>query len=456
MNKFNNQFFYIFLITILTPQIFTFDKNKLLIMSQHNKDYESEDKLLFVFQFMRHGARSPSRSMSKNLIDIFGQKWDGNGEITEKGYYQLYKMGLINRERYKNLLNFKVPFSYEIYAYSSISNRTLMTANAILQGMYTDKKIPVERQLTIPVHNIAENLKGEIIPVFYFTDKSNCKKWTDSFKVNFMKKNFINYENTFFEKYKNLFDYLEKSNVEFKKIEKNTKKIKVFCDNFISNYYDGRKIKLFTQLKYTDEQLYNLYLECHELSLKRYTEIYFGYEVDYVSTIVISEYLRKLINYMDNIINNPEFNPKFVLYSGHQSTVASMELFLKRIFNVPYDLMFFGTHQDFLLYKEKNSEKYLVKYFYDDKLKLSMEYSEFRKKVMDNTVSKEDTEFFCQTYTKVDYIILGLCCGIVILFIFIINIFRYFYVWNKKRKFYLSEENNPSISQKEVNIKVIN
>ena len=458
MNIFNKKYIFFFLLTTLIKTIFSIDQKKLVIMSQHNKNYESEDKLIFAFQYMRHGARSPCRLMTKNLTDLFGQKWEGICELTQKGYYQLYKMGLINRERYQNLLNFKEPNSYETYAYASISNRTLMTANAILHGMYTDKNKPTEEQLTIPVHNIANNVKGDTIPVFYYTDKSNCRKWLELMKFNFMRKDLVNYEKIFLEKYRNVLDELKKTNADFAEIEQNTKIIRVFCDNFISNYYDGRKIDLFTQLKYTDEQLYNLYLDCHETNLMRYTKIYFGYEAQYVSTIVISEYMRKLLDYMDNIIKNPEANPKFVLYAGHQSTVAGMELYLNKIFNVPYDIMFYGSHQEFLLYKDKNNEKYLLKYFYNDELKLTIEYKEFRKKVMDNTVNKEDTEFFCQSYTKTDYLTLGLCCGIIILFVFIINIFRYFYDCNKVKKFYLREEsnNNNNATQKEINIKVIN
>ena len=456
MNILNKPFLYFFLLLILTKKIFAFDQSKITIISQNNKNYESEDKLLFAFQFMRHGARSPCRSLSKDFIDIFGHKWDGNCEITKKGYYQLYKMGLINRERYKNLINFKEQNSFEIYAYSSISNRTLMTANAILHGMFFDKNIPTEEQLTIPVHNIAKNSKGENIPVFYYTNKKNCKKWSDIMEFNFMKKNILSYEKIFLEKYGNILNEIEKISDYFAKIEQNIIKITVFCDNFISNYYDERKINLFSKLKYTDEQLYDLYLDCHEFNLKRYMEIYFGYEAEYVSTIVISEYIQKLINYMDNIINNSEQNPKFVLYAGHQSTVAAMELYLKKIFNITYDIMLFGSHQDFLLYKEKNNEKYLVKYFYNDKLKLTMEYNEFRKKVMDSSVRKENTEFFCKTYTKTDYVALGLCCGIIIVFIFIINIFRYFYSWNIRKKFYLREEINTNTTPKEINVKVIN
>lgn len=93
-------------------------------------------KLEMVIEIFRHGARSPVASKPKYL---FGSEWErGNGQITDSGERQQYLLGLKRRKQYVENQTL-LPDRYQhgsIYAESTGFNRTQMSANAHLYGMY--------------------------------------------------------------------------------------------------------------------------------------------------------------------------------------------------------------------------------------------------------------------------------------------------------------------------------
>ena len=55
----------------------------------------NEEKLLFVWEHFRHGARGPYRSFDEiNWEDIFKEKWDGDGELSPLGMRMHYLLGV--------------------------------------------------------------------------------------------------------------------------------------------------------------------------------------------------------------------------------------------------------------------------------------------------------------------------------------------------------------------------
>ena len=90
-----------------------------------HKFYKS--KLLFVYQHIRHGSRSPIR-LDNNNNDFYGYHWDINGTTTATGNRMSYLLGIISRNKYKDfLLNTYDP--REIYITSTWVDRTIITAN---------------------------------------------------------------------------------------------------------------------------------------------------------------------------------------------------------------------------------------------------------------------------------------------------------------------------------------
>jgi hypothetical protein len=93
-------------------------------------------ELMMVIEMFRHGARAP----------IYNY-WDANtydfpGELTEVGIKQLYLLGYQLRKEYIENLNF-LSETYnpkEIYVRSTDYNRTLMSAQAHLLGLFSSNK----------------------------------------------------------------------------------------------------------------------------------------------------------------------------------------------------------------------------------------------------------------------------------------------------------------------------
>ncbi len=90
-----------------------------------------DEEIYFALTHFRHGINSPL-FLNKENKDIFGNEWkDGPGELTLNGVKQHYLIGLRNKNRYRNLLNYEYK-SKEILVYSTNLNRTIMSAQSQL------------------------------------------------------------------------------------------------------------------------------------------------------------------------------------------------------------------------------------------------------------------------------------------------------------------------------------
>ncbi|XP_018417639.1 PREDICTED: lysosomal acid phosphatase isoform X4 [Nanorana parkeri] len=116
-------------------------------------------QLRFVTMVYRHGDRSPVRSYPKDPYQE--SAWPrGFGQLTQIGMKQHWDLGQALRERYKGFLN----ESYdrrEIYVRSTDVDRTLMSAESNLAGLYppegSEVFLPNITWQPIPVHTVPES-----------------------------------------------------------------------------------------------------------------------------------------------------------------------------------------------------------------------------------------------------------------------------------------------------------
>ena len=72
-----------------------------------------------------------------------------------------------------------------------------------------------------------------------------------------------------------------------------------------------------------------------------------------------------------------------------------------------------------------NEKRYKVKYFYNDQLSMITQYDEFKSGLLNLMKTEYNLEYFCEGFLPYDYLVLGLCSAIIILFFSIISICFY-------------------------------
>lgn len=133
-------------------------KNKIslttLLLASCTSIASANPQLVFVADLIRHGDRTPTE-----IIPTSPYAWpQGLGQLTAKGMQQEYQLGQKFRELY--VKQFKLlPEHYErqtMYVRSSDMDRTLMSAESLLYGLYptgTGPLMPFNYQ-PIPIHTI--------------------------------------------------------------------------------------------------------------------------------------------------------------------------------------------------------------------------------------------------------------------------------------------------------------
>ena len=111
----------------------------------------TQKKLVFAIDVIRHGDRTPTADIPKEP-----HHWlEGAGQLTATGMQQEYQLGASLRKKYIEQYHL-LPFNYSsnmIYVRSSDADRTLMSAQAFLMGLYplgTGPYLPNSRQPALP------------------------------------------------------------------------------------------------------------------------------------------------------------------------------------------------------------------------------------------------------------------------------------------------------------------
>jgi acid phosphatase len=132
----------------------------------------AEDRLVFAVDVIRHGDRTPI-----NDIPAAPRHWaEGAGQLTARGMRQAYELGSRMRTAYVDRARL-LPSRYEagtVYVRSSDFERTLMSAQSFLMGLYphgTGPTMPGSGQpalpdaaQAIPVHTVASSAETLLCP----------------------------------------------------------------------------------------------------------------------------------------------------------------------------------------------------------------------------------------------------------------------------------------------------
>ena len=107
-----------------------------------------ETRLVAVVEICRHGARSPTTFQPWDNYDLWPQ---GPGELLPEGMRQQYLLGLELRRRYTNVTQILMPnyFQPEIFVFTDDVDRTIMSAQSQIQGIYPEGFGPLLRSIAM-------------------------------------------------------------------------------------------------------------------------------------------------------------------------------------------------------------------------------------------------------------------------------------------------------------------
>jgi len=390
-------------------------------------------QLRWAFEIFRHGARTPYSGMTSDFVDCFGQKWFGLKELTGVGLRQHFLVGYRNRIKYtqENKLISDTYDPREVFLITTDSNRTIMSANAQVQGLFmpgTGPKIfQNQSDFAVPpvkIEEISEEKKildesgftalpdnMNVIPVHSFfnadhfiqlQDKKVCPNTVEYYKKNQEREEVVTFLKSMTEKYG------EKMNEQLIIKDKSkdvlmdyTKAYYIF-DTIICRYTEGYPLP---DLGTSDEELLKDSFKFFDLDL-----VGNGINNDEeICLHAMSPIFDRLLKWIDLKIEKDmkgDFDytnhdlPKFVMFSAHDTTCAAFMGFMKKVFNTQSRYPHFATNINLELYlnnktDEIKKEDYIIEYIINDESIKNISYNEFTKTLKENMKTMEEINKFC-------------------------------------------------------------
>ena len=360
------------------------------------KTLTEDEDIYFVLNHFRHGIRSPLKLDEENK-DTFGNEWsNGPGELTLNGIRQHYLIGITNKNKYKNLLNFDYK-SKEILVYSTNLNRTIMSAQSQLLGMYNqihydfqiikgENKIPYDlskinynenfNYYPVPINTYEEkriNNKIKMIKVLDYVWPRKCKKNLDKINKN------LNNETLIKSIVTKIIDNYFNESMKTKSLKQNYRNVNIFCQAIISNYYEKKTIEKFK------DNIEKVEKDCEDFEYYKRRDIEQNYYAKDSGTIIMSLLIDNILYWMKYRIKTKTLDetagyPKYVMYSGHDTTLIAMQRFLKDSLNIEFSYTPFASSQFFEL-RKNNDDKFFVEIYYDNTRVYREEFKNFEEKV---------------------------------------------------------------------------
>lgn len=345
---------------------------------------------------------------------MLGGKWVGKGLLTKLGRRQHYELGLKNRKRYSNFLNNEYD-PREILIYSTNFSRTILSAESLLQGLYSN--ISYHNFNFTDIYNNdndSENINLIIPPINLFIYNKE-EKYKPKFEKTFHHRYLCPYLKDLVHKNggnlgdiktlvnnfnKEYYDILIK---EYKNINKKAiKKIRgfdKFCDVYTSIYFSKSNMHILDKIGKHGKNITKIKDICLDYLYMVFIYGKYGGYASKNAIVVISPIMKRILNWMElrmeksNNFESEYSKPKFVLYSGHDSTLFEMQFFLNEIFDIGLKYNDFASTQLFEIRKYNNI--FYVEIYYNDKLKLNITYDEFKHEVEKNIIDDKIINNLC-------------------------------------------------------------
>ena len=391
------------------------------VLNEKYSHYKNdENNLYFIFLNFRHGARAPLY-LKQNNTDMLGGKWPIKGEITNLGRRQQYEIGLKNRKRYSYFISEEYD-PKEIKIYSTNYNRSITSAECQLLGLYNnisyfdlnfsdfnnsknnDIDIDDISSIIPPIKLFEENQNNNNIHINEykyektFRNHFDCPYLKEQFHKNWNKSNKI--IDTLIDDFNTEFyDILMK---EYKHINKKLKTVKgfdKFCDVYLSVYYDQNHNHILDKIAKHGKNITKIAEICKDYLFNHFIYIRNnGYAKD---NAIISQtpILKKILDYMEvradqnNNFASEYTEPKFVLYSGDDSTLFEIQKILKECFNIEFEYTDFSATQ--LIELRKYNDIYYIEVYYNDRLKMNITYEEFKNRISNILMKERDIYKIC-------------------------------------------------------------
>lgn len=453
----------------------------LLINIITNFIFSKSEKLIFTELLSRHGARAPL-SLNEKGEDLLGIQWDAPGELTPIGKRMEYLLGLRNRERYikrKDSLLSEEFDPHELVVFSSDINRTLLSMQSQLQGLYPilpekkDTLNPDQNETSIPPINISgivdDLINGTslpngmtIIPIHYIVLKNitpECQSKIKEFNLfnSQNKKEILNLVKEFNK------NYSEVLNLKYNKSENhqyNMSAINSICDTAIADNTEGKNISEF--ISYIGAEKESFMTMCYNVLAINFRDYIFGDENNEVILFYNSLIFRDMIKYMqarieddingdNNKKNVSDYNtPKMVILSGHDTTLSAHEMFFIKFFEKELSSYKYPTYTSQISYEiiredvdenlrdSLNISNYNVLYYFNDELLLNITFDKFKNTIEKNIWKGERMDEFCfgkkeKPFMELEIIII-IALGILILALVIVMIILIVKLKKSKKK----------------------
>ena len=131
--------------------------------------------------------------------------------------------------------------------------------------------------------------------------------------------------------------------------------------------------------------------------------------------------IMKIRKTKNNNYINYEY-PKFILISSHDTSLAMIQIFFKKVFNTELDYPYLASN--FIIELRKHNDKFFVEAYLNDYLKLNVTLEDFEKKIMEISYDEKYIVNYCLEITK--YKIDNLLLILKIIFFIHILVFLYF------------------------------
>lgn len=388
-------------------------------------------ELRFAFNIFRHGARSPNY-LNVNGTDMIGEQWSIRGELTEIGMRQHYLLGYRNKFRYKNFLSSTFDPN-EIYIISTDYNRTMMSAQSHLQGLYPPGTGPQLNKLLIdqgypPVHdtNFTDEVAKldtaalpssvQVFPIHLFDPKiktpfvfkpPSCSKIGNVIKERQNVKAVTDFNNKFNATYGE--QLLKSFNINDKDFFSVYENIHELSDSFVADFTEGRPLHKIIDAgislqDFNKSAFEHLIIDTMDVYSGDLTA---GIVVMSPTFIAIEKWMHERFSNDIKQIGYKTFTaPKLVMYSAHDRSLADFITYLQAVFeleknNAHYPgyassiLVEFYSKDNITDFTNATEEDYYVTVTMNDFLILNLTYVQFKTNILTKSYNEEKIGEYC-------------------------------------------------------------